>query len=299
MKKIIITGGCGFIGSALIKRLNAENIIPIIIDIRKPSRSMRCLKFIYKNIDIVEKKTALSRLFKTSNLTVVHLAAEHYIPRCEKYPQHCFRTNVYGTHNIVNLIRKSKGSKLIFTSSGAVYSSSAKNLGEHHETQPDDTYGKTKILGEDLIRSSLPGRYKIFRLFNVYGHGDKTPHLIPSIIRQLKKGHAVKLGTLKTERDYIFIDDVVTVIMKELNKEKRCPIYNVGTGVGSSAEQIIATFEKLLGYKIHVTCTQKLQRAVDKPSLVSNPALVQRDYKISHFITLEQGLSSLIKHAKI
>lgn len=299
MRKIIITGGCGFIGSALVKRLNTENVSPLVIDIRPPSRSMRDLKFRYKNIDLRKKNVGISRLFKMTNLTVVHLAAEHFIPRCEQYPQRCFETNVYGTHHIVDLIKENRRAMLIFPSTGDVYPSSAENLIESSISQPGGVYSETKRIGENIVRSYLPGRHKIFRIFNIYGPGDETPHLIPSIIRQLKRGHRVRLGNLRTIRDYIFIDDIVTVMTRELTEERHGLVYNVGTGMGTSAEQIMAIFEKLLGYRIHVASTREMRRVVDKPRLVSNPTKVQRDYGISHFITLEQGLSLLIRNAKI
>src|SRR3989344_7635192 len=121
MKKIIITGGCGFIGSALVERLNSYKIAPIIIDIKPPTSAMSGLKFEYKRLDVVARNSSILNLFRSSYLTVVHLAAMHHIPECNKYPHDCFRTNVYGTYNIVKLVEKSKGSRLIFSSSGAVY----------------------------------------------------------------------------------------------------------------------------------------------------------------------------------
>lgn len=299
MNKIVISGGCGFIGSALVDKLNHQGIAPVVIDIKQPSQRMRSLKFDYVKSDIVKIHGATARLLNGSHTTLVHLAADTFIPYCEKFPQQCFNTNVYGTFRLVNLIKRGRGTKIIFASSASVYPPLSNKLDEKTDLQPVDTYGNSKKLSERIIRSHIPGRYKIFRLFNVYGYGDVTPHLIPSIIRQLHRGSIIKLGNLGTERDYIFIDDVVGIITKELTHERKGSIYNVGTGVASSTEQVIAIIEKLLGRRLTVLTVPALQRNIDRPRLVSNPARAKRDYGISHFTSLKHGLSSLIKKEKI
>ncbi|MEK7583702.1 MAG: NAD(P)-dependent oxidoreductase [Patescibacteria group bacterium] len=296
MKHVIVTGGCGFIGSALVKQLNRHRLVPTIIDIRKPTSSLRGLEFRFKMIDVAVRNTSITKLFQNIGQTVVHLAAMHYIPECEMHPQECFRTNVYGTYNIVDLVKKSRGSRLLFASSGAVYPSSSKNLDELSELQPDSIYGETKKLAESIIQGHLNGRNKIFRLFNVYGPNDNTPHLIPSIVHQLNKGDVVNLGNLHTERDYIFISDVVSCFIKEILKPRPAPIYNIGTGVGSSAARIMSEVENIINRSIRVRTASTLLRSTDKERLVSNPRKARNDYEIKNFISLNQGLSALLNN---
>lgn len=299
MKQIMITGGCGFIGSALVRRLNAEQIIPHVIDCTPPPRSMRDLKFSYKNIDLRKQSNALQRLCQMRHLTVVHLAAEHFIPRCEQNPRGCFETNVYGTYHLVTTLAENRTAKLIFASTGDVYPSSETNLTESSALQPGGVYNETKRIGEGIVRDGFLARHKIFRMFNVYGPGDETPHLIPSIIRQLRQGNRVRLGNLRTVRDYIFIDDVVTVIAKEIASARPESIYNVGTGIGLSVKQVIDTFEMLLGRSIELRSVRSLRRSFDKLRLVTDPAQIRRDYGIAHPTSFARGLALLIQYTKL
>src|SRR5262249_16701675 len=105
---------------------------------------------------------------------------------------------------------------LVFTSSAAVYPRDGGPFREEHAPGPLDTYGHTKLSGEDLVRlfgREAGVRVVVARLFNAFGPDDTNPHLVPEVVRQLRGGaRALRLGNLDPVRDYVHVRDVAAAL---------------------------------------------------------------------------------------
>lgn len=300
-KHIIITGGLGFIGSHLIEKLVEQKYYPIIVDdfsnvdLNNLKNFSKRKFYILKN-GINETDLLIKKLAKYTATTIIHLAAIHYIPYCVKNPKKVLEINVRGTRSILEISKNIGIKKIIFASSAAIYRPKKNPHRENDELKPVDIYGKSKLEAEKLIQESKIN-YTILRLFNVYGDGDLTPHLIPSLLQRILNSNEIKIGNIDTLRDYIYIDDVVNAIIKVLilpsivsNK-----IYNIGTGMGYSGKDILNEIEKILSKKNTIVKDKNLIRKKDRKVLIADIKKINRDLSWMPKIPFNQGIKELLK----
>lgn len=221
---------------------------------------------------------------------VVHLAAIHYIPYCNSHPVETFEVNVMGTRN---LLKFCTNVKFLFASSAAVYPPLNRPLVEHLHG-PIDIYGKTKLIGEDLVRLYCRNPI-IVRLFNVYGLNDVNPHLIPELVSQIKRGRRLcEVGNLSPKRDYIHVDDVCSAIITLLEHSKG-GTYNVGTGREYSVEEVVKLIGEILDEEVKIVQVGERMRAVEREHLLADISKIKEETGWRPVLELKEGLKELIK----
>jgi len=224
MTRIAITGGSGFVGSHLIKKLKELGADIICLDIKN-------------DIDITDwaKIQTIERFD-----TLVHLAAKSYVPDSYKYPRDFYHSNLIGTLNALELCRIHK-SKMVFISSYVYGVPKYLPIDEKHPTEAFNPYAQTKIIGEQLCSdycTHFDVPVVILRPFNIYGEGQNENFLIPAIIKQAKTGK-ILLNDLRPRRDYIYIDDFIDLLVKVIAIDRTgCEIFNAGTGVSYSVNEL-------------------------------------------------------------
>ncbi len=235
MKKALITGGAGFIGSSLALKLKSNYKVHIF-DLKKKIKNMKInlkgCKFI---IGDITKTSSFSKLDKDYDL-VFHLAAKTSSSVAESRPNECFDHNVIGVYNLVNWVNKIKPKYLIFSSSMSVYGKIANKISETNICKPISVYGKSKLLGENILKlmTNIKTKLIILRLFNVYGPNQDFNNLkqgmLSIYLAQIYKRRKVLVtGSLDRYRDFVFVDDVVKALIN-FKKFKNRNIYNIGTG---------------------------------------------------------------------
>lgn len=173
-KRILITGGAGFIGSNLVDRLVRENEVVVLDNLSSGSKVN--LRSVQDRIELVEgdirNKSLVNRLVPKFDL-IFHLAANASVPNSVDDPKYDFETNVIGTFNLLNASVGSKLRRFVFASSAAVYGvSSAAPLAEDYPPKPVSPYGSSKLCGEILglsFKQTYDVPVAIARIFNVYG----------------------------------------------------------------------------------------------------------------------------------
>lgn len=300
-KNILITGGAGFIGFSLIKKIckSWDNII--VIDNfttgfnKKFPKNVRVLKADCKNFSIFEK------LKKYNFDSVVHLAGVSSVEASFDDPVGDANSNIISTLNVLKFIKEKKVKNFIFTSSMCVYGDLKENVRENDKTVPISYYGISKLTSEEYIKFyPLPHTTRIIlRLFNVYGPGsDKknTKHgMVGIYLNQINKNNEVVVkGRLNRFRDFIFIDDVVSIIQKSLNiKNKNCNIFNVCTSKKTYIKNLIGEIFKIKN-KISKITTLKSTPG-DQVGIYGNNQKLKSFFKIKNTISLPVGLKKTIK----
>jgi UDP-glucose 4-epimerase len=303
-KQIIVTGGAGFIGTHLVTKLIRLGYFPIVIDNFSNSITSK-LKTISKNdyflvrSDINDANKILKKIKDYTPQTIIHLAAMHYIPFCIENPIKTKIVNVNGTKAIFKIVKEKKIKNIIFASSGAVYKPNFKAHKEKEELQPIDVYGKTKKVAEKYLLKKCKQHHinlVILRLFNIYGKYDLTPHFIPEIIKRLEKASCIKVGNLNTERDYLYIDDLVEVIIKILSARKKIPndIFNIGTGKKYKGIDVIKLISSIRNKQIQLIESQSLLRKSDRPVLCADIKKVSKALSWEPKYDLKGGLKRML-----
>ena len=212
---LLVTGGCGFIGSNLANRLVDIGHDVIVID--RVQSSMPNSKVIYYLQDLSEEYTKYIHLFESVD-NVFHLASEVSIPYCVDKPNESMANNVLSTMNVLECSRIHKINKFIFSSTSAVYGNTSFNPNyETNQVQCLNTYSISKYTGEQLCKMyyDLYGlETVIFRYFNVYGEGQhKTGQYAPVMsIFKRQKENKQPLTVIEPgfqTRDFVHVSDIV------------------------------------------------------------------------------------------
>ena len=283
MKKLLITGHNGFIGSNLVNSIS-EKYELFGVSLKKSPKKINQIK---KDIN----KLKISDVPKNIS-SIVHLAALTDVDFCQKNPVECFRSNVHGTQNMLEIARKTNAN-FIYLSTNHVYGPPKKlPIREDHPKNPESIYATSKFLGE-LICQTYAKNYginvSIIRLFSVYGR-NSAPHLVTTkIISQILNDSSIKLGNLFPKRDFIHIDDVIYAIELILIKTKGYNEFNVGTGKSHSILELCNILKKISGSKIPIISTKSKSRKKEIKNIYSNSSKIKKlGWKPTY--SLEKGL---------
>ena len=291
-RKVLVTGGAGFIGSSLAAQLLDNGHEVVVLDNMLRGRDSylpdsRQLNLVQGDI---RSDTDLDKAFSYAPDAVIHLAAQHFIPYCNDNPDDTIHVNVYGTQRVIDAVSRHGGvAKLIFASTAAIYAPSDTPHNEAESPGPIDIYGVSKVQGEQLIdffhRQTGVAAVNA-RLFNVVGPRETNPHLVPDILDQLPSDGTLRLGNLVPKRDYIHADDVASALLTIMESDISSGSVNIGSGRSFSASDIVEAIANVLGVELSIDSVPERQRAGDRPNLCSdNKKLVDLGWQAQYDLT--------------
>ena len=283
MKKVLITGGCGFIGSNLTNFFLKKKIKVFVLDKYNFQNSYGWLETSRNNNNLKVELGDIRDFDFVNNITknvdsVIHLAALIGIPYSYVSPLAYIQTNVVGTYNILESCKINKIKNIIITSTSEVYGSSQyEPMDENHPTFSQSPYAASKNAADELAKSyynSFDLPVKIIRPFNTFGPRQSARAVIPNIVFQLtdKKIKNVKLGNLSPKRDYTYVDDLCEAYYKIFNLKKFGEVYNVGNDENISIGDLYKVICKIMKIKkkIKVEKVRKRKLSSEVSSLRSN-----------------------------
>lgn len=303
---VLITGGAGFIGTPLsLALVDAGHEVLVLDDLRANTHFAADSRINTVQKDLRDRRSIERIMSESKPDVVVHLAAIHFIPYCNEHPDETISINVEATRNLLKACDGFPPRKLFFASSAAVYAPSERPHRESDPLGPVDIYGLTKAFGEVLVRKFHHDHTDtvctIGRFFNVYGPGDTNLHVIPEIATQVidslrddADAISLSIGNLTTQRDYVYVDDVVAAILALLEIDRGCREFNIGVGRGTSVLELIKHFERVAGRRIEIEQSDERMRKVDRPLLVSDVSAIGSETGWRPRQTLTAGLSALL-----
>lgn len=301
MSKILVTGGAGFIGSAVIAHLQKSNHEIFVID----NLSFGNREFIqlsdsefYKE-DILDKDKVFKIISVIKPEILIHLAAVHFIPYCNEHPFESSNINIRGTIHILEAAEKFGVKKVLFASTAAVYPIYDHAVSETHETGPMDIYGLSKLTGEHLchefhLKTQVPT--VVCRFFNAFGPNETNPHLIPEIQKQILGGNRnIKLGNLTPKRDFIHTFDMANAVETLLNNTGNgIHTYNLGRGIEYSVTEIVEAFSRAIGEEIKIEVDQSRVRKVERLHLLADVSKLKSLGWVPR-IGIDEGIKTLVQ----
>lgn len=271
-QKVLITGASGFIGSHLTERLiDLGAKITVLLEYT-PYSDLGSLRFLARNkLDEIEQlpgdlrdPETIKNLVKSKDI-IFHLGALVGIPYSFVHPREVFEVNALGTMTLLLAAKEAGVKKIVITSTSEVYGTARYTpIDESHPLQAQSPYAASKIAA-DKIAESFYRTYAIpvatIRPFNTYGPRQSDRAIIPTIISQVLKKDALRLGSLMPRRDLTYVTDIVQGFIKiAAAPESVGQVINIGSGkdisIGELAEMIMSLTHK----KIKVLSTEKRKR---------------------------------------
>lgn len=314
--KILVTGGAGYIGSFMVKRLLERGDEVVVADSLERGHREAVdsqAKFLQGNLlhdNFVES------LFTDSKFDgVIHFAGFISMGESMENPNLYFQNNVFASLKVLEQMAKTGNNNFIFSSSAGVYGNPIKlPIPEDHPTNPENPYGESKLMVEKIMKwygVTKKLNTVALRYFNASGasldgtmgenHSPES-HIIPNIIKALLENRQFSLfgNDYKTKdgtcvRDYIHVLDLVEAHILAIDKLKNSPgnyIFNVGTGNGFSNKEVVEMVEKVSGQKVNVQISPR--RPGDADELVADASKIKQDLG---FVPKYSDLETIIKTA--
>lgn len=257
--KYLITGGTGFLGTALANALARQGHTVRAIDDESASDRARldpAVHFTRGDVNDIPKLWSLLQGIDC----VFHLAARVSVSESVLYPRDYNATNVGGTVSLIQAVRDAGVRRIVFTSSGTVYGEQTEErVREDAIPNPGSPYAVSKLAAEHYVNTigALWGiDTVILRIFNAYGPGQQLrpshPPVVPAVLRQaLGGGSIIVHGDGRQQRDFVYVDDVVNALMASgtASTVNRL-IINVGSGVPTSINDVVGTVGRVLGKEL-------------------------------------------------
>ncbi len=298
-KNILVTGGAGFVGSHIVDKLSPENKV-IVLD-NLSSGSLTNLEKSKDRITLVKGDILDKGLIKdmVSEVEFVfHLAANVGNIKSIEDPYLDMEVNVTGTVNLLEACSKSKIKRLVYSSSGATFGE-AKYLpvDEDHPLNPESPYGVSKLAAEKYCFAywkvhGVPTAS--LRYFNIYGPRQGTSeyaNVISIFINRIKEGASLTVyGDGEQTRDFVFVNDIVQAnLLAATHPAAEGEIFNIGTGIGSSLNELIAILNQVSGRDNPVIYTEP--RAGEVKHSRANVEKARKMLGYNPKTTFKEGLS--------
>jgi nucleoside-diphosphate-sugar epimerase/aryl-alcohol dehydrogenase-like predicted oxidoreductase len=306
MKKVLVTGGSGFIGSYLIKKLLLNNYKVNCFDL-KNNISFKSNNFKFFKGNILDKK-ALNNASMNCDI-IIHLAASLGVKNTDDNLAQCLDLNILGTKNALETAKENKIKYFLYFSSSEIYGDQKSfPIYESFASQNRSVYAISKIAAENYVKGYFQKyniKYNIIRFFNVYGPGQKENFVISKYIDLASKNKTLNVyGNGNQIRSFCHVDDATNGVLEVIENGKSNTIYNVGNDkepitMLKLSKLVASIFKRKI--KIQKIPYSKSDRKADREIIKRIPSIkrVSEDTNYTPNINLLDGLIGLVKNKEI
>lgn len=299
--RFLITGGAGFLGTALANRLVEQgHTVRVLDDVSAGDPGRLDSRVLFTRGDVRDVPKLWTLLKGVDG--VYHLAARVSVPESILYPVEYNAVNVGGTVSLMTAVRDAGVKRVILTSSGAAYGHQERQpVREDAIMHPDTPYAVSKLASEYFLHS-IGELWKIetvaLRIFNAYGPHQSLPPshapAIPLFIKQiLGGGSIVMFGGGKQTRDFVYVADVVNALVAAATAERiNRAIINVGSGQEVSIADLVTRIERATKRQGHRLANDDEESGVSR--LVADIRLASEALKWKPRVSLDEGLQRML-----
>jgi UDP-glucose 4-epimerase len=304
-KKVLVTGGAGFIGSNLVRHLiKEENSVTVLDNFMSGYRGNLDS---FPSVRIVEgdirDQTAVEEAMKEAEV-VFHLAASVGNKRSIDHPLIDAEINVLGTLQILEAARKTGVRKIVTSSSAGIFGElKTMPIKEDHPVEPDSPYGCTKLCEEKLCLSYAklyPIEAVCLRYFNVYGPNqrfDSYGNVIPIFVFRMLRNETLTIyGDGEQTRDFVHVDDVVQANIKAADSIGFSGAFNIASGTSVTINRLVEIITKYEGNSIKIEHTS--ERPGDVRHSLADLSFAHQRINYIPSVSLENGIDEYVSWAR-
>ena len=305
-KKVLVTGGAGFVGSHVVDRLVEKGYVVVVVDnfCTGKRENLNSKAEVYE-VDIVDSGSVERVFEKESPNIVIHAAAQVMLRKSLQEPEFDARSNIIGTLNVLEACRKFNVGKIIYTSTGGARVGEPEYLpvDEKHPLKPCSPYGISKHSAEHYVwmYKELYGvDYFIFCFGNVYGPRDdvKSGRLIPVFVDMMLRGESPKIfGDGGQTRDFIYVLDLADFIVDNLEKSCDSKLFHLAYGKQVSVNEVFNNLKEILDFKGEAEKVEAMKGEVR--DIVLDIGLAERELGWSPRFSLKEGLEASVDWFKL
>jgi UDP-glucose 4-epimerase len=302
MKKVLITGGFGFVGSRLVRHLRGRGLEVVVMEHPQAQAPADIGDVQVLRADITDEASLAGAPLAGVD-AVLHLAAQSSGPRSFSIPVIDIKLNVLGTANVINWCAANNVERLLFASSFVVYGdhSDREVLDESTCCRPKSVYAGNKLAGEHLLVSLAQPkgiRWNALRMFNVYGPGQDITKpdqgVVGIFMNMLRNTDVVQVkGSLQRFRDLICIDDVVQGWDRCLGSTSYNQAYNLGTGEKTTFETLIRSVAAVMGKVDRLRIEELPGTPGDLRGVVADLTRIRKDLGYAPAVPLGKGIETM------
>jgi UDP-glucose 4-epimerase len=299
-KKVVVTGGAGFVGSNIVRRLLKEGAKVVVLDDFYTGNESN-LPMGDPNLEVVNGSVTdfeLTRDVVRGAISVIHEAARNIIVSTRN-PREDYEVNIGGTLNVLLAVRECNVPRMVYASSASVYGNPRYlPINEDDSTNMLSPYAVSKFAGENYCKAfyeSYGLSTSMVRYSNVYGLAQRPDNpycgVIAKFFEMAMSGKAPRIhGDGEQTRDFTYIDDVVdATLLAGFSPKAEGQVYNVGTGRETSVNQLARTIIQVTGAEVEPEYVDR--RDIDNiRRRVVNIEKIRRELRWSPSVTIEKGL---------
>lgn len=301
--KILLTGATGYIGRNFIKRLSLNSNYKVYIIVRNHSAKKKLIKINHKlkifKVDL-GKLSEIEKIFKNILPDIVYHLAWDGVANFDREKQ----SQILNINYSINLALASSNNnvkKFIALGSQAEYGPQNKKLSENSITIPSTLYGKVKLKTYQILLSHFKKtktKFTWLRIFSCYGPGDHEYWFINKIILSLINKKPLKITKCEQVWDYIYIDDLINILIKTIRKNKLSHLYNIGSGYPLVLKKIVNFIKNEINSDINLTFGSLPYRPDQVMYLVPDISKISTDLNWKPKYDIYQGLKKTISYYK-
>jgi UDP-glucose 4-epimerase len=299
-RRALVTGGAGFVGAALVRRLLAEgHRVELLL---RPGRDHWRLNDIHNSVfvheaDLRDPDAVGAAVAAAAPEWIFHLAA-HGAYSWQTDAKGILESNLLGTLHLAEACVNQGFDAFVHAGSSSEYGLKDHPPSEDEATEPNSDYAIAKVAAT-LLCSQRAAQYGLrmatLRLYSIYGPWEDPRRLMPVLVNHARRGALPPLVNPETARDFVYVEDACEAFLLAARtpSPSGSTIYNVGSGAQTTLRQVVDVARRTLGITAEPEWGSHEQRAWDTDAWVSNPEKIGRELGWSARTALDEGLSSL------